>query len=117
MQTLIEKVQIYVEEHIGIFHNKRIEGLDKLNLAGVLKRKNPYMFKAKNINDSYVLVKSITDAFISSAEETLFGDWMEGLAIYINHQVYGGTKSGISGIDLEFTKDGIRYLVNNARSE
>lgn len=51
------------------------------------------------------------DAFLSSNEETLFGDWLEGLAIFINSKVYEGKKSGIPGIDLEFDKDGKRYIV------
>jgi hypothetical protein len=37
---------------------------------------------------------------------------LEGLAIYINSIVYGGRKSGIEGIDLEFEKGTIRYIVN-----
>jgi hypothetical protein len=53
----------------------------------------------------------LTDAFISSQEETIFGDWLEGLAIYINGKVYDGLKSGIPGIDLEFNKEDIRHLV------
>ena len=50
-------------------------------------------------------------AHISSNEETIFGNWLEGLAIFVNKKVYGGRKSGISGIDLEFDADGIRNIV------
>ncbi len=57
------------------------------------------------------IIKSLTDAFISSNEETIFGDWLEGLAIFINHKVYEGRKSGIPGIDLEFDNDSVRYIV------
>jgi len=39
----------YVEENIGTFHQKRIDSLSRLKLKSVLKRKNPYMFKAKNV--------------------------------------------------------------------
>lgn len=53
----------------------------------------------------------MTDAFISSNEETIFGDWLEGLAIFVNQNVYGGWKSGITGIDLEFDCENIRYIV------
>ncbi len=42
----------YVEDNIGDFHQKRIKALSKLKLEKVLKRKNPYMFKAKIYNDS-----------------------------------------------------------------
>ena len=102
----------YVEEHIGLFHEKRIRSLDNLKLDKVLKRKNPYLFKAKYLLTSEQIVRGLVDAHISSNEETIFGDWMEGLAIFINRHVYGGWKSGIPGIDLEFDKDQIRYIIN-----
>ncbi|MFZ1290174.1 MAG: PmeII family type II restriction endonuclease [Melioribacteraceae bacterium] len=107
----LEKVVKYVEENIGIFHQKRIDRLNDLQLKTVLLKKNPYLFKAKNLLTSEKIVRSLTDAFISSNEETIFGDWLEGLAIFINNEVYGGWKSGITGIDLEFDKDNIRYIV------
>jgi len=108
----INDVTKYVEENIGIFHEKRLKSLDKLKLSDVLKRKNPYLFKAKNTETSEQIVRGIVDAHISSNEETIFGDWLEGLAIFVNEKVYGGWKSGIPNIDLEFDKDGIRYIVN-----
>lgn len=85
--------------------------MDKLKLKTVLQKKNPYLFKAKHLLTAEQIIKGLTDAFISSNEETIFGDWMEGLAIFINQKVYNGRKSGITGIDLEFDKDGIRYIV------
>jgi hypothetical protein len=36
---------------------------------------------------------------------------LEGLAIFINEKVYGGRKSGIPNIDLEFDNDNIRFIV------
>ncbi len=108
----LKDVKQYVENNIGDFHQKRIHRLDKLKLKTVLKKKNPYLFKAKNIQTAGEIVQGITDAFISSNEETIFGDWLEGLAIFINKKVYGGWKSGIPNIDLEFDKNNIRYIVN-----
>lgn len=107
----LELVKKYVEDNIGNFHKKRLESLDKLKLDKVLKRKNPYLFKAKNVGTSGEIVQGIVDAHISSNEETLFGDWLEELAIFINNQVYSGWKSGIEGIDLEFDHDGKRHIV------
>lgn len=77
-----------------------------------MSKKNPYLFKAKYILTASDIVKTLADAFISSAEETMFGDWLEGLAIFVNNIVYDGRKSGINGIDLEFDKDGIRNIVS-----
>lgn len=107
-----ETVTLYVEEHIGKFHQKKIETLSKLKLNDVLKRKNPYMFRAKALNTAADWVKGITDAHISSNEETVFGDWLEELAIFVCGEVYGGRKSAAEGIDLEFDKDSIRYIVS-----
>jgi hypothetical protein len=110
-QLNLSEVSRYVEENIGTFHQKRIASLDDLKLSRVIKRKNPYLLKAKNVLTAEQIVKSMVDAHISSSEEGIFGDWLEGLVIFINKQVFGGWKSGISGIDLEFDKDGVRYIV------
>jgi len=113
MGTLnLKNVVKYVEDNIGIFHTKRISSLDTLSLNKVLKRKNPYLFKAKHVLTAEEIIRGLVDAHISSNEETIFGDWLEGLAIFINNKVYGGRKSGIKGIDLEFDQDGSRYIVN-----
>lgn len=108
----LKDVLEYVEQNIGTFHGKRISSLDTLSLSTVLKRKNPYLFKAKNVLTSEQIIRGIVDAHISSNEETLFGDWLEGFAIFINQRVYDGRKSGISGIDLEFDDNNTRYIVS-----
>ena len=107
----LKDVSQYVEQNIGTFHQKRIKSLDSLKLSQVLKRKNPYLFKAKYVLTADEIIRGIVDAHISSNEETIFGDWLEGLAIFINKKVYGGIKSGTDGVDLEFEKDNIRYIV------
>lgn len=108
----IVDVTQYVEENIELFHEKRIASLDSLKLSKVLKRKNPYLFKAKYVLTADEIIRGVVDAHISSSEEGIFGDWLEGLAIFINEKVYSGWKSGIPNIDLEFDKDDRRYIVN-----
>jgi len=105
-------VTTYIAENIGYFHLSRLQSLKKLQLNKVLQRKNPYLFKAKNILTAQDLVKTLLDAHLSSQEETIFGDFLEGLAIFINSRVYNGFKSSSEGIDLEFDKETIRYLVS-----
>ena len=107
----LQDVSQYVQKNIGDFHKRRIQSLGKLKLKTVLQKKNPYLFKAKNVLTADEIVKGVVEAFISSKEETIFGDWLEGLAIFINEKVYNGRKSGITGIDLEFDKDKVRYIV------
>jgi len=110
-QLKIKDVTKYVEDNISTFHQKRIDSLKRLKLKTVLKKKNPYLFRAKHLLTAEQIIRKLTDAFISSNEETIFGDWLEGLAIFINQKVYGGWKSGITGIDLEFDKDNVRNIV------
>ena len=113
MSAITDKqITDYVEAHIGTFHDKRLEALNKLRLNALLRRKNPYLFRSKNLVAVSDLIKSLLDAHLSSQEETLFGDFLEGLAIYIAEQVHGGLKSSAIGIDLEFVKDGARYIVS-----
>jgi len=102
----------YVENNIGTFHTKRLKSLENLKLEKILKRKNPYLFKAKNILTAQDLIKTLLDAHLSSQEETIFGDFLEGVAVFINQKVYNGNKSAAEGIDLEFEKDGIKFIVS-----
>lgn len=108
----LEDIKEYVNKNIIDFHQSKIDSLCKLKLSSILKRKNPYLFKAKNILIAHNLIKTLLDAHLSSQEETIFGDFLEGLAIFICTKVYNGKKSSAEGIDMEFDKDGIKYIVS-----
>lgn len=113
MQNLnLLDVTEYVENNIENFHKARLNSLKKLQLIKVLKRKNPYLFKAKYFLTPTDIVRALLSAHISSNEETIFGDWLEGLAIYLNQKIYSGLKSPSDGIDLDFTRDNQRYIVS-----
>jgi hypothetical protein len=107
----IEEVGQYAKHNIGSFHNSRLDSLRKLKLTNILLRKNPYLFKARNILLAQDLVRILLDAYLSSQEEAIFGNFLEGLAIFVNQKVCNGWKSSTQGIDLEFNKDNIRYIV------
>ena len=102
----------YIEANIPSFHKRRLESLTGLSLLKVLKRKNPYLFRAKNLITAPELVKGILDAHLSSQEETTFGSFLEELAIYVCQTAFGGRKSSAEGIDLEFERGGIYYVVS-----
>lgn len=106
------EVVAFIEENIGDFHERRAASLRKLQLAQVLKKKNPYLFKAKNINDAHDLVKLLLDAHLSSQEETIFGEFLEKLAIFVCGRVFDGRKSSAERIDLEFMRDDALYIVS-----
>lgn len=108
----LQQIYEYVENHISIFHQRRLDYVrNKVDLLKILRQKNPYLFKAKNMLTAQDLIKGFLDAFLQSQEETLFGDFMEGLAIFVCGKVYEATKSELTGIDLEFEKDDVIYIV------
>jgi hypothetical protein len=102
----------YVEKNIVKFHSKRLEKLETLQLNSVLKKKNPYLFKVKNLNTAQDYVKNILDAFLSSQEEGIFGLFLEELALFICNKVYNGVRSSFEGMDLDFEKDNVKYVVS-----
>src|SRR6266516_1686305 len=109
--TYPELFEYIGDKIIKPFYELRLARLDELKLNDVLKRKSPYLFKAKNLTTAQDLVTEILNAHISSQEETVFGNYLEELAIFICAKVYSGFKSSSPGIDLEMEKDSARYIV------
>jgi len=106
------EINKFVESNIWpLFHKRRIHSLKKLRLEEILKKKNPYLYKAKNILTAEQIVTNFLNAHLSSQEETIFGGFLEDLAIFVCKKVFRGEKSASEGIDLEFNRSGIRYLV------
>ena len=113
MQSISEQVlKEFVNQNIDTFHGLRLAKLSQTKLKDLLRRKNPYLFRAKNINTAGDLVKELLNAVLSASEEKFMGDFLEDLAIFIIGQLYSGQKSSAQGIDLEFTNENIRYLVS-----
>jgi hypothetical protein len=113
MPVSLNSIQHWIKENLPQFHLRRLERLKTLKLKDLLKRKNPYLFCVKQLVSAEAIVKALADAHLSSQEETIFGDWLEQLAIFICQQAYGGQKSTSPGIDLEFTDpDGKRNIVS-----
>lgn len=107
----LSEVEEYVNTHIVDFHARKIKSLEELTLKRLLS-KNPYLFKAKNIIGAYDLISNLLDAFLSSSEEKLFGDFLEGLAIFVAGSTCNGHKSSAQGVDLEFFNKDIHYIVS-----
>ncbi|MCU0513570.1 MAG: cytosolic protein [Anaerolineae bacterium] len=102
----------FVSQQIEQFHATRLANLQKINLRDVLRKKNPYLFRAKNILKASELITAMLEARLSSSEEKIFGDFLERLVLYVAGQTCGGRKSSARGIDLEFETAGTLYLVS-----
>lgn len=108
----LSEVKNYVSSNIGSFHETRLRLIEEIDLKKIFRKKNPYLFKAKNINRPWKLIEAILEAYLSASEEKVFGDFLEDLAVFISSKTCGGTKSSSTGIDFEFTNKGCRYIVS-----
>lgn len=110
-----KELEDYIEKYVvNPFYDIRTNKLKELKLTDVLKRKNPYLFKAKNIQTAGDFAKEILNAHLSSQEETIFGDLLEGLAIHINQTIHSGYKAEqkkFRSVDLIFVRKNITYIV------
>ena len=110
---LLQAVQDYVAANIGYFHERRLDTVKSKKLNDVLKRKNPYLFRAKS-QTVIQLVYGIMDAFLSSQEEGLFGTFLEGVAVFVAGEVHDGykpEKGTLRGIDLVLQKHSRLYIL------
>ena len=79
------------------FYGTLIEKIDGLNIQKVMKRKNPYLYRAKAMQSATEIVDSVLTAFVSSSEETICGNcFFEPIAIAAS----GGNKALAEGIDI-----------------
>jgi len=107
-----DELQEFVNQNIATFHESRLKRVQNIKLTEVLRKKNPYLFKAKNITLANDLMQGILDAFLSSSEEELFGQFLEDLSVFVVGKSCGGYKSAAEGIDFEFSNEGFHYIVS-----
>lgn len=86
-----------IAEALENFYGSLIVKIDGLDIKKVMKRKNPYLYRAKAMESASEIVESVLSAFVSSSEETIFGNcFFEPIAIAAS----GGNKALAEGIDL-----------------
>lgn len=63
-----------IAEALENFYGSLIVKIDGLDIKKVMKRKNPYLYRAKAMESASEIVESVLSAFVSSSEETIFGN-------------------------------------------
>lgn len=109
-----KKLEEHIRFRVNLFNaelNETIILLDKKEILNILKKKNPFLLKTKNITCAKDLVEAMLSYWLPAKEETLFGTILEELARYIAIELYGGEKSATHGIDIDFHRDNKRFLV------
>ena len=86
-----------IAEALDNFYKALIGKIDGLDIKKVMKRKNPYLYRAKAMQSASDIVESVLAAFVSSSEETIFGNYFfEPIALAAS----GGNKALAEGIDI-----------------
>ncbi len=90
------------------FYTSLTNTLDNIDVNKILKRKNPYLYRAKGINSAGQIIDGILAAYVSSSEETIFGNtFFEPIAIIVS----GGQKAVTEGVDITVDKDNTIYSI------
>jgi hypothetical protein len=69
-----EKLEKLINKCLAGFYKRRIESLDKLKLNDILRKKNPYLFKAVGIANPPEMINQLLSARLSSSDEGIFGE-------------------------------------------
>lgn len=78
----------------------------------VIVRKNPFLFRIRAGDaNAHSLARTIIDAYMSSSEETIFGNMLESVAEILCKHGRGGKKSAASGLDLEYDVNSVRTIM------
>lgn len=103
-----EEIVKAIAEALDNFYTSLISKVDDLNIKKVLKRKNPYLFRAKAMNGASQIVDAILAAFVSSSEETIFGNvFFEPIATAAAQ----GQKALAEGVDIMVERDNTIYAI------
>lgn len=105
-----ERAEVDVHNSVAHF-SERVRNKLNDDPSKIIATKNPFLFRARVSTDAELLARMIVDAFLSSSEETMFGNVLEEIAIAICSHARGGRKSNAENIDLEFDEGLQRTIV------
>ena len=96
-----------VDEFEITFTQPIIEKLSKLKMRDIIRRKNPYLYRASGISTCEELVNRAFTEYTSTLGENYFGSFFESIARVVS----GGIKPASGGeIDLDVRKGDRAYL-------
>jgi hypothetical protein len=80
-------------------------------LVPLLQATNPYLECVRHHQSSVGIVRGLVDIATKSIETETFEKFLTDLATFVSEQKCNGRKSGITGIDIELEREGVRYLI------
>lgn len=93
-----EALKEIINQALDEFYRRRLKAIFGLKLKDVLKRKNPYLYKATGFTKAHEIVEELLKAYVTSSDEGIFGDaFFETVA----KEASQGQKSLTDSVDLE----------------
>jgi len=90
------QLEVKIAKCLEDFYRRRLSMLGNLQLKKILRRKNPYLFRALGNEIASDIVQQILQAYVSASDETIFGDaFFEPVALMVSH----GKVSDAPGVD------------------
>ena len=77
-----DAVKVSIAQALENFYGALIKKIDGIDISTIMKSKNPYLYRSKAMQSASEIVESVLQAFVSSSEETIFGNcFFEPIAI------------------------------------
>lgn len=94
---MVRNLERLIQQSLDTFYQRRLQALHQLELKKTLRWKNPYLYRATGVQKASEIVEQLLRAYMSSSDETIFGDaFFEPIA----KMVSGGKVGGGEGIDI-----------------
>jgi hypothetical protein len=107
-----KRLEKLVLDSLERFYERRLAKLKKLDLRHILRRKNPFLFRALGFTKASELVERLLESYIWSSDEGIFGDaFFEPIA----KEVSGGVISPSEGVDIAIETE-TRYKAISVKS-
>lgn len=92
-----QQLESLIAESLKKFYNRRLQALQRVRLRTFLRRKNPYLLRARATEKASDLVEQLLVAHLQASDETIFGDvFFEPIA----KEVSGSVVSPTLGVDM-----------------
>lgn len=69
-----KKLEEAISNSLENFHRSRLQDAQKLKLKTLLRRKNPYLYKALGYENAADFMSSLLESHLKESDETIFGN-------------------------------------------
>ncbi len=106
------EIEGFLKKHMRVYYDNGIRKLQNFTLRDVVGGLNILKIQGDGGFDNLAkMIRQRIQFNVEQGSNTRFGNCIEAVAVEICKKVDSGVKSGIPGVDQEFERDGIRYMV------